>query len=129
MSVKVQFSAPDKILSRLGMRPGGDNHRFFMRRAADRMKRYLPYRDKGRMVDKQTQGIRYDLGEFHYAGPEAAYLYFGKAMAGKPKKPIDKNLVYTKSPNANAGPFWDRAMMQNEGKALADETTEYMRRK
>lgn len=129
MSIRVKFQDPDAVLNRLGMKPGGNTHKFFMRRAADRMKKYLPYRDKGSVKDALEQGMDTQNAQFILRGPHHAYLYFGKAMAGKPRKPTSKDLVYTKSPNAQAGPFYDKRMMQNEGKALAAEITEHQRRK
>lgn len=128
MSVTVKFSDPKRIIARLGIKPGGDAHQYFMDRAAARMKRYLPWRDKGSVYDAQQQGIDYTKGRFVYRLPYAAYLYYGKVMAGKPKEPIDKNLVYTKHPNALAGPKWDVRMMENEGDQLAEEVTEFLQK-
>lgn len=129
MSVTVKFSDPDKIITRLGLKPGGDTHKYFMDRAAARMKKYLPHRRNGSVDDALSQGRDYAKGQFVLKGPHQRYLYFGKVMAGNPKEPTDKDLVYTKSPHPLAGPFYDKRMMAAEGKELAKEITAYQRRK
>ena len=126
MSTTVKFSDPDKIITRLGLKPGGDTHKYFMKRAADRMKDYLPFRDKGSVVDAQTQGIDFGKGQFVYNLPYARYLYLGKVVAGTPRRETDKDLVYTKQPHPKAGPYWDRRMMANEGRALGREVTKHL---
>lgn len=129
MSIKVKFNDPDAVLDRLGLKPGGDAHKYFMTRAAAYMRPYLPYRANGSVVDALLQGMDYRGARFVLKGPHQAYLYYGKVMAGKPKKATDKDLKYTKNPHALAGPFYDKRMMQDKGQQLAQEITDYMRKK
>lgn len=55
-----------------------------------------------------------------YPGPYARYLYYGKVMAGPregPKYATDKDLVYTKTVNAQAQSHWfEASKAQNKGK-------------
>lgn len=127
MAVTVKLDA-GKVGNRLGLRPGGKTHRFFMDRTAMYMRDYLPRRRNGSVVDALMQGKDYNGGRFVIRGPHIKYLFYGKAMAGNPKKPTEKDLVYTKSPHPKAGPFWDRQVQQNDIKKIGREVTDFCRR-
>lgn len=128
MSQNIKPVDVNKVVDRLGLKPGGKTHKYFMTRAAFFMTDFLPYRDKGSVVDALRQGIDYANGQFRLKGPHQKYLFYGKAMAGKPKRPIDKDLVYTKSPHPKAGPHYEKAMMQEYGEQLGQEVTDFARR-
>lgn len=117
-----------KVKDRLGLLPGGKVHKYFMDRTQLRLINYAPYRDKGSVVDAIEQGKDYDNARWVIEGPHIKYLYYGKVMAGNPRVPTSKDLVYTKSPHPQAGPFWDRQVMQNDIKQIAREVTDFMRR-
>ena len=126
MSASVKFDSAEKIIVRLGLRPGGDIHKYFMLRAAARMQPYLPARSEiGSVINAQKQGIDLEKGKIIYRLPYAKYLFYGKVMAGTPRKATSKDLVYTKSPHPKAGPFWNKRMMENEESDLAKEVTAY----
>ena len=60
--------------------------------------------------------------------PYAKYLYYGKAMEGRaPKRVTDRDLVYIKTKNPHAGPFWDRALEAAEGDAMAEDVQRYLK--
>ena len=60
--------------------------------------------------------------------PYAKYLYYGKAMEGRaPKRVTDRDLVYTKTKNPQAGPFWDRSLAAAEGDAMAEDVQRYLK--
>lgn len=116
-----------KTAKRLGLLPGGKTHRFFMDRAEFYMKQYLPARKNLSVVDAMIQGKEYNNARWVIRGLYMKYLFYGKAMAGKPKKPTGKHLVYTKSPHPKAGPFWDRQVQQNDIKKIGKEVTAFAR--
>ena len=49
-------------------------------------------------------------------------------MVGKPKKAIDKDLRYTTTINRQAGPFWDRRLVQHEHEQMEKELLSYLER-
>ena len=62
--------------------------------------------------------------------PTARYLYYGKAMEGPPPKTVtDRDLVYTKTKNPLAGPYWDRALKAAELPAMQADLQRYVNRK
>ena len=94
-----------------------------------RMKKYMPARDK-QEPEKQLVigGASHKNGVVTVKGPQMQYLYYGKVMAGKPKKATQKNLNYTTTINRLAGPFWDRRLLQNEREQMEKELINYLER-
>ena len=92
-----------------------------------RMKKYMPARDK-QEPEKQLVigGASHKNGVVTVKGPQMQYLYYGKVMAGKPKKAIQKDLNYTTTINRLAGPFWDRRLLQNEREQMEKELINYL---
>lgn len=94
-----------------------------------RMKKYMPARDK-QEPEKQLVigGASHKNGVVTIKGPQMQYLYYGKVMAGKPKKATQKDLNYTTTINRQAGPFWDRRLLQNEREQMEKELINYLER-
>lgn len=94
-----------------------------------RMKKYMPARDK-QEPEKQLVigGNTHKNGIVTINGPQMRYLYEGKVMAGKPKRAIDVDLKYTTFINRQAGPFWDRRLVQNEIKQMEAELERFIKR-
>lgn len=94
-----------------------------------RMKKYMPARDK-QEPEKQLVigGASHKNGVVTVKGPQMQYLYYGKVMAGKPKKATQKDLNYTTTINRMAGPFWDRRLLQNEREQMEKELINYLER-
>ena len=149
MSHKVTFSDPNKVISRLGLKPGQNAHKFFMRRGADRMAKYVPYRQNGSIEDALLQGIDYQRARYVLRGPHQRYQYYGKLMVdpktgkgafhdpisgrfwsrpGVAKVLTSKNLQYTKTPHPKAGPRYDVRMMEAEGDQLAAEVSAFIKK-
>lgn len=120
MSTTVKFSNPNKIFTGLGLKPGGKVHKYFMIRAGDRMKDYVPRREFDRFVLAIDQDRNFEQGYWHWKMKWAAKLYYGMTSSGK-------QINYTKTPNAKAGPYWDVRMVQDQGEALVREIQSYMR--
>lgn len=94
-----------------------------------RMKKYMPARDK-QEPEKQLVigGASHKNGVVTVKGSQMQYLYYGKVMAGKPKKATQKDLNYTTTINRQAGPFWDRRLLQNEREQMEKELINYLER-
>ena len=94
-----------------------------------RMKKYMPARDK-QEPEKQLVigGASHKNGVVTVKGPQMQYLYYGKVMKGKPKKATQKDLNYTTTINRQAGPFWDRRLLQNEREQMEKELINYLER-
>lgn len=94
-----------------------------------RMKKYMPARDK-QEPEKQLVigGASHKNGVVTVKGPQMQYLYYGKVMAGKPKKATQKDLNYATTINRMAGPFWDRRLLQNEREQMEKELIRYLER-
>ena len=93
-----------------------------------RMKKYLPARDKQEPEKQLTiAGSTHKDGIVTIKGPQMRYLYEGKVMVGKPKRAIDVDLKYTTTINRQAGPFWDRRLIQNEMEAMEAEMKRFIK--
>lgn len=129
MKITVTKINPNKLAKRLGVSPGGKVQEFHTNNVARRIKKYLPYRNYGSVQKALDIGVNLKTGEIKVNLPYAKYLFYGKVMAGKPKRPTGKNLRYTAFPNTLAGPFWDRRLKQNEMKQITSEANMYIRSK
>lgn len=129
MKITVTKINPNKLAKRLGVSPGGKVQEFHTSNVARRIKKYLPYRNYGSVQKALDIGVNLKTGEIKVNLPYAKYLFYGKVMAGKPKRPTGKNLRYTAFPNTLAGPFWDRRLKQNEMKQITSEANMYIRSK
>lgn len=128
-TIKVDMKPAITIVTRLGLGRSGDVQRFVTSAINRRITRYMPYRSsalstKLKLIKSHT--------EIEVLGPYARYQYYGKVMAGPaPRVVTGKDLDYTQSRthNPRAGPFWDRALMAAEGKALQADLQRYVDRK
>ena len=126
-TIAVTMKPINTVLTGLGVDKNGDVQQFVTDCIDLRMTRYMPFltgtlATKLKRVKSPTK--------IEVLGPYARYQYYGKAMAGPPPKVVtDKDLRYTKTFNTNAGPYWDRRMMAEEGDEIATEVQEYVRRK
>lgn len=94
-----------------------------------RIKKYMPARDKQEPEKQLVIGANaHKNGKVTIKGPQMRYLYYGKVMAGKPKRAIDKDLHYTHTINRQAGPFWDKRLKQNELSQMTGELKKYIKR-
>lgn len=114
MNINFQPISSRKIIRQLGLGPGGRTQQKWTRLVQTHMLKYLPYRAVGSVEAAVNIGASDDFTQIVVRGDYMRYLYEGKVMAGKPKKAINKDLKYTKTKNALAGPFWDRRLKQNE---------------
>lgn len=119
MRIKVSANIlPDReIIDHLGLGQKGNVQQFLTDRVLFRMRRYMPWRT-GHTAQSLT--VASSPTSITVNAPYAQYLYNGVSKTGNP-------LNYTKTENPLAGPFWDRTLVQNEGAAIAQEVTDYVR--
>ena len=123
MNIHFNPISPQKSEKQLGLGPGGSTQKKWTRIVQAHMMKYLPYRAVGSVEAAVNMGATEDGTAIIVRGDYMRYLYEGKVMAGKPKRATSKDLHYTKSKNALAGPFWDRRLKQNEMQAMVAEIT------
>lgn len=127
--VTVNMKPINRILKDKGLSVDGDVQQFHTANALRRIQKYMPYRS-GTLIKRTIIASPISRPLIEVPGPTACYLYYGKVMVGKPpKQPIDKDLKYTKTKNPQAGPFWDRALVAAEGKAMQADLQRYVSRK
>ena len=127
MIIRVDIKPVSQIIHNKGLSPSGDVQRFHTNNVLRRIQKYMPYRTGStiKMMIAQTDTSK---PEIVLDVPYAKYLYYGKAMEGRaPKRVTDRDLVYTKTKNPNAGPFWDRALVAAEGDAMAEDVQRYLK--
>lgn len=129
--MKVTYSKIEKqkLLRSLGLEEMGPVQQHWINDIViPKMIQYLPKRDAGQPEKALKQGgMSAEKGIVTVKGPQMKYLFYGKVMAGKPKKPIDKDLVYTKTYNALAGPFWDTRLKQDKMEEMESELFSYIK--
>ena len=127
--VTVNMKPINRILKDKGLSAGGDVQQFHTANVLRRIIKYMPYRTGATIKLTQAQSP-ISKPEIVTDALYAKYLYYGKVMVGKPpKQPTDKDLKYTKTKNPQAGPFWDRALVAAEGKAMQADLQRYVSRK
>lgn len=129
MKVKLVMHPANRIIKDKGLDPSGDVQRFHTQNVLRRIQRYMPYRTGAtiKIMIAQTDVSR---PEIILDVPYGKYLFYGKAMEGKPPKSVtDRDLHYTKTKNPKAGPRWDRALSAAEGGQMADDLQRYIKRK
>lgn len=127
--VKVNMAPVNSILKAKGLTPGGDIQRFHTANVLRRIVKYMPYRTGATIKLTQIQ-TNVNVPAIITQAPHAKYIYYGKAMEGAPPMHVtERDLVYTKTKNPLAGPFWDRALSAAEGAALLSDLQSYVKRK
>lgn len=127
--VKVYMKPVKRILADKGLTVGGDVQRFHTANVLRRIVKFMPYRSGATIKLTQAQSPA-SLPFIVTDVPYGKYLYYGKAMEGRaPKRVTDRPLRYTTTKNPRAGPFWDRALVAAEGRALQADLQNYVNRK
>lgn len=126
-TVKVDMPKAAELVRRKGLDKDGHVQRFHTNNVNRRITRYMPYRT-GALATK-LKHVRSGT-EIVVLGPYAKYQYHGKVMVGPaPKVATDKDLVYTTTFNTQAGPYWDRALVAAEGRAMTKDLQDYIDRR
>ena len=146
MIVKVKMPRVEEIIKKKGLGKDGAVQAFITNTVNRRIGRYMPHLT-GALETKQKRITGPD--EITVFGPQVHVMYFGKVMVnaetgkgpakipgvgyrfprGSTLKASDRDMNYTKTFNPQAGPFWDRRMMAEEGKVVEEETQRYLERR
>ena len=94
----VKMPPTSVIIKDLGMNNGGAVHKYFTKRCADYMDRYVPF-DKGNLAKYVIEG-----SNVKYQQPYAQYQYYGLSSSGKP-------LHYSTDMHKDASSYWDKKMV------------------
>ena len=120
LQINVQLPQLETLVRDLGLAPGGPVQQDLVMNVARRITKYTPKRTYSSVEHAIAQGTEPRNGRIVVRGPHIKYLYFGKVMAGTPRKATAKDLKYTTVYNRLAGPFWVERMMD----AAADHIIE-----
>lgn len=142
MAVTVKFNSASKIRKRLGIDPKGEVQKYFTKRAADYMDKYVPYNEGNLAYSTRKIGI----DKITYEAPYAHYMYEGKVYGPnipfkdeggniyfrspkkKTKKDTGRELKYKKTAGHEyAGAKWDERMKSAELDDLLQEVEMYIR--
>lgn len=148
MRVKIYLPKARKLIQSKGLGKDGAVQMFHTQNVLRRIKRYMPFLTGAtyKITVAQTD-IR--KPEIVTNTPYAMYLYRGKVMVnsktgkgpalipgvgyrykkGTTLRPTGRNLVYTKTKNPDAGPFWDRTLVTREGAALTADIQRFIDRR
>lgn len=119
VSVNAHFSAPQQIILRLGLDQSGDAQRYWTHEVHRRMLKYMPYRT-GTTATKLTR--ERSATEIETAAPYGRKLYYGVKADGQP-------MTFTRSHNPEAGPYWDRRLVEAEGDQMVADLQAYIDRR
>lgn len=121
--IKIDTKSVDDLVRRLGSAQLAQRAQIAMTREVDkRIGRYMAYR-AGVMSDKQKHMISpsqilvdTNYAHFQYTGIVWIDPNTGSTWAPKygHKIPTSRKLTYDTSKNEKAGPYWDKALMDNE---------------
>lgn len=145
--VRVDMKPVKQIMKRLGIDARGDVQRFHTANVKRRIQKYMPYRT-GATIKLMIAQSPVNEPFLHVNVPYARMLYYGKVMVdpetgmagfltpngwrsrrGAAKVASSRDLQYDKTRNPRAGPFWDRRLTAAEGRQMAAELQDYVRRR
>ena len=127
--IRINTKGIDNLVRRLGSQQLAQRARIAMTREVNRrIGRYMAYR-AGVMSDKQKHMISpsqilvdTNYAHFQYAGIVWIDPNTGSTWAPKygRKVPTSRKLTYDTSKNEKAGPYWDKALMDNESTEICE---------
>lgn len=146
--IKVSTKPVKAIMKSHGLDAGGAVQRFHTQNALRRIVKYMPYRTGATIKLTQAQSP-ISVDAINTFVPYARYLHEGKVMVnaatgkgpayipnvgyryrkGTILKATDRPLTYTTTKNPNAGPYWGRRLMAEEGDAMLQDLKNYVRRR
>ena len=141
----VKLKPTSVIKARLGIEPNGRVQKYFTKRCAEHMDKYIPLDEGGLAYDNRV----IESDRIIYESPYAHYMYEGKVMGpnipikedgivvgwfspkGKPKHYTGEDIDYSKSKargHTYAGPHWDKRMWTSEKDEVIKEVQDYINR-
>ena len=126
MEIKLKMKPIPEIIKSKGLDENGDVQKFHTANVNRRIGKYMPH-----LTGTLETKLKIVKGtKIVVLGPYAKYQYHGKVMVGAaPKVLTDRDLEYTKTYNPQAGPYWDRALVAAEGKAMTADLQRYIDRR
>lgn len=144
IKIRLEMNPISQIIKAKGLDENGDVQKFLINTVNNRISRYMPasasavLSTKKKFIGSPTQIV--------VQGPYARYQYYGNVMVnaktgkgpmnipgvglrykkGTVLKETDRPLNYDTTYHKDAGPFWDRALMAAEGKAIEAEVQNYI---
>ena len=121
--LQLDFRLPEfgNLIKDLGLEEGGRAQQHLVKNVARRITKYVPKRTYSSIENAIAQGQEPANGRIVIRGPQVKYLYFGKVMAGTPRRATAKDLKYTTVYNRLAGPFWAERLMEAEGSQIIED--------
>ena len=121
--LQFDFRLPEfgNLVKDLGLEEGGRAQQHLVKNVARRITKYVPKRTYSSIENAIAQGQEPANGRIVIRGPQVKYLYFGKVMAGTPRRATAKDLKYTTVYNRLAGPFWAERLMEAEGSQIIED--------
>ena len=121
--LQLDFRLPEfgNLVKDLGLEEGGRAQQHLVKNVARRITKYVPKRTYSSIENAIAQGQEPANGRIVIRGPQVKYLYFGKVMAGTPRRDTAKDLKYTTVYNRLAGPFWAERLMEAEGSQIIED--------
>ena len=128
LQINVQLPQLETLVRDLALAPGGPVQQDLVMNVARRITKYTPKRTYSSVEHAIAQGTEPRNGRIVVRGPHIKYLYFGKVMAGTPRKATAKDLKYTTVYNRLAGPFWVERMMDAEEDQIIEDEKRFILR-
>lgn len=145
MRVKMYLPGAQELIQSKGLAKDGRVQMFHTKNVLQRIKSYMPYRS-GATYKITVAHTDIRKPEIVTDVPYARYLYYGKVMVnsktgkgpalipgvgfryrkGTTLKRTDRNLEYTRTENPKAGPYWDRTLVANEGRAMVADLRRFI---
>lgn len=147
MKVKLHLPSAAQIIRSKGLAADGAVQMFHTQNVLRRIKKFMPFRSG---VTYKITVAQTDIRkpEIVTDTPYAKYLFHGKVMIdpqinaagfltpegwrsrkGCVKVRTNRDLVFFRGKNPQAGPRWDRALSANEGKAMAADLQRFIDRR
>lgn len=147
MKVKLYLPSASKIIRSKGLAADGSVQMFHTQNVLRRIKKYMPFRT-GATYKITVAQTDIHKPEIVTDTPYAKMLFHGKVMIdpqinaagfltpegwrsrkGCVKVRTNRDLVFFKGKNPQAGPRWDRALSAAEGKAMVADLQRYINRR
>ena len=141
VKVKVYLNLPKavQIVEKAGLgRDGAVQEHWTKAIVLRRMAKFMPFVSG---AFKETTIANTTSTEIVSVGPHAGFLYFGKVMVGdesnspwaregETKHAVDDwDIDYNQERNSQAGAFWDRAVVANDGKAMVRDLQAFINKR
>lgn len=144
MKVRVTLPGATELIRKKGLDRDGDIQRTLTHIICGRMTRYMPASSPTRVLATKKKFVKSPT-EIEVAGPYAHYQYEGEVWG--PNIPIKENgivvgwwsppvkyptgrrLKHSRAVNPDAGPLWDKRLMDAEGDAIKADIERYIARR